>query len=119
MSRVCAIHRPPTNQRPQPLRNNHPKNTPKPSQQSRFLRDPQIAESLDESAASASTQPAGAPRPPNMAPAGGAGAAPNALDDVEGQISVYEAPSMELLDRKSIRAEGEFGGVVRGWCGGG
>lgn len=35
-----------------------------------------------------------------------AGGPPAAVDDQEGQISVYEAPSMELLDRKSIRAEG-------------
>jgi hypothetical protein len=38
--------------------------------------------------------------------AGGPG--PGVVDDnQEGQISVYEAPSMELLDRKSIRAEGK------------
>lgn len=85
----------------------HPKSSHK---QSRYLRDPQTAESLDESAASASASNAGGPNnPPATATRAlppSAGGAPGVVDDTEGQISVYEAPSMELLDRKSIRAEG-------------
>lgn len=65
--------------------------TPAPPPPTTHNPSPLLPKQLDESAASAS------------------GGAPNAVDDnVEGQISVYEAPSMELLDRKSIRAEGAF-----------
>lgn len=73
---------------------------------SKYLRNPQAAQAgLDESGGGA----AGHVKQGST----GTGVGEGGPEDGEGQISVFEAPSMELLDRKSIRAEG-----LRGfdWC---
>jgi len=78
---------------------------------SKYLRNPQAAQAaMDESAGGGAGGPPGHQK--QQASTGSAGGDMGG-EDAEGQISVFEAPSMELLDRKSIRAEG-----LRGfdWC---